>query len=114
MKLTGQKCVACRRDSPKVTPRQVAEFSPQIPQWRLFTDDGVDKLDRTYPFEGFAPAMSFANRVGALAEDEGHHPMLVVEWGRVRVVWWTHKIKGLHVNDFIMAAKTDEIFGKSA
>ncbi|MDA1188688.1 MAG: 4a-hydroxytetrahydrobiopterin dehydratase [Chloroflexi bacterium] len=108
--LTGQVCVACRRDSPKVTPDEIAEFKPQIPEWRMFSDDGVDKLDRTFKFDDFASAMAFTNRIANLAEGEGHHPMLVTEWGRVRVVWWTHKIKGLHKNDFIMAAKTDKTY----
>jgi len=110
MRLVKQKCVACRAGSPRVTPEEVAEFRPQVPEWAITQADGIDRLERTFRFDDFASALAFANEVGALAEEEDHHPMLVVEWGRVRVVWWTHKIKGLHRNDFVMAAKTDEAF----
>ena len=60
--------------------------------------------------EDFAEALEFTNDVGAIAEEEGHHPAILTEWGRVTVTWWTHKIRGLHRNDFIMAAKTDQIY----
>ena len=64
-------------------------------------------LERLFHFPSFADALAFTNRVGAIAEDEGHHPALLTEWGQVTVTWWTHKIRGLHRNDFIMAAKTE-------
>ena len=108
--LYGEKCVACRRDSPKVTDEEIAELHPVVPDWRLTEDDGIRRLDRTFQVKGFAAAMELADRVGEAAEEEGHHPRLTVEWGRVNVAWWTHKIRGLHRNDFIMAAKTDEMF----
>lgn len=107
--LTGQKCVACRADSPRVTEEQIASFKPQVPEWELL-DDGILKLRRVYRFKDFAGALAFTNHVGDIAEDEGHHPLVSTEWGRATVWWWTHKIRGLHVNDFIMAAKTDRIF----
>ena len=110
MTLTREKCVACRRDSPRVTDEEISELHPVVPDWRLTEDDGIRRLDRTFKVSGFAAAMELADRVGAAAEEEGHHPRLIVEWGRVNVAWWTHKIKGLHRNDFIMAAKTDELF----
>ncbi len=107
--LAKEKCVACRRDSPRVTPEDVTELHPQVPEWRITDLDGINRLQRTFPFRNFAGAMGFADRVGAIAEDEGHHPRITVEWGRVGVEWWTHKIKGLHHNDFVMSAKTDEL-----
>ena len=110
MTLAREKCVACRRDSPKVTEQEITELHPGIPDWRLTEDDGIKRLDRSYKVGDFAQAMALATRVGEAAEEEGHHPRLTVEWGRVNVAWWTHKIKGLHRNDFVMAAKTDEIF----
>ena len=61
-------------------------------------------------FRNFTESLTFTNQVGKIAEEQGHHPVLVTEWGRVTVTWWTHKIKGLHRNDFIMAAKTDQIY----
>lgn len=69
-------------------------------------------MTRTYGFNNFTEAMSFSNRVAALAEEENHHPAIVTEWGKVTVSWWSHIIKGLHLNDFVMAAKTEELFKK--
>lgn len=109
--LSKQKCVACRRDAPRVTDAEIAEYLPQIPGWNLVERDGIRQLERFYAFKEFADALEFTNRVGQLAEQENHHPAILTEWGRVTVSWWTHKIKGLHRNDFIMAAKTDEAYG---
>ena len=108
--LTREKCVACRRDSPSVTQQEIAELHPLIANWRLFEEDGMPKLDRGFRFPDFAQALAFTSTVGDLAESEGHHPRIVTEWGRVTVTWWTHKIRNLHRNDFIMAAKTDEAY----
>jgi 4a-hydroxytetrahydrobiopterin dehydratase len=105
--LSGERCVACRRDSPRVTEVEIGELRREVPDWELVERDGVAQLQRVFPFPSFADALAFTNRVGALAEEEGHHPALLTEWGRVTVTWWTHKIRGLHRNDFIMAAKTD-------
>ena len=76
------------------------------------TEDGIPKLDRLFKFKNFKDAISFTDAVGAAAEEEGHHPRITTEWGKVAVTWWTHKIKNLHKNDFIMAAKTDAIYKK--
>jgi 4a-hydroxytetrahydrobiopterin dehydratase len=103
------KCVACRIDAPTATDAEVAEFHRQVPDWELIEIDGIKRLRRTFPTNTFAQALEFTNKVGALAEAEGHHPALLTEWGRTTVTWWTHKIRGLHRNDFIMAAKTDEL-----
>jgi len=81
----------------------------EVPEWSLNTVDGVDRLDRRFSFPDFATALTFANRVGELAESQGHHPAILVEWGGVTVSWWTHKIGGLHRNDFIMASRTDDL-----
>jgi 4a-hydroxytetrahydrobiopterin dehydratase len=108
--LTAERCVACRKDSPTVTDQEIAELKPQIPDWELNEVDGIRRLERTYRFGNFAEALAFTNRVGELAEEEGHHPSILTEWGRVRVTWYTHKIRGLHRNDFIMAAKTDDLY----
>ena len=108
--LNLEKCVACRRDSPRVSDEEIAELSPHIPDWDIDSHDGVQRLRRTFRFRDFASATAFARGVAESAEEEGHHPRIVLEWGRVRVDWWTHKIRGLHRNDFIMAAKTDMIY----
>ncbi len=107
--LVGERCVACRRDSPRVTEVEQAELLPLIPQWKLVEREGIPRLERVFRFSNFVEALAFTNRVGALAEVEGHHPALLTEWGKVTVTWWTHAIKGLHRNDFVMAAKTDRI-----
>lgn len=107
--LTAEKCTACRADAPRVTEAEIAELKPQIPDWRMTEVDGVPRLERTYRFPNFVEALAFTNRVGEVAEEEGHHPALLTEWGKVTVSWWTHKIRGLHRNDFVMAAKTDRL-----
>ena len=85
------------------------DLKPQIPDWQLVEVDGVKRLMREFRFVDFAQALAFTDAVGEIAEEEGHHPALLTEWGRVTVSWWTHKIRGLHRNDFIMAAKTDAL-----
>jgi len=107
-----ERCVACRADSPPATEAEVVDLRPLIPEWRLIEEGGIRKLDRTFRFPDFAQALVFTTRVGELAEREGHHPRLVTEWGRVQVTWWTHKIRNLHRNDLLMAAKTDHILGE--
>ena len=107
-KLKNQACSACSPDSALVTTQQVIELMPQVPEWQLLEVDGVQRLERLFSFTNFADALVFTNKIGEIAEQVGHHPMLVTEWGRVKVAWWTHKINGVHVNDFIMAARTDE------
>jgi 4a-hydroxytetrahydrobiopterin dehydratase len=107
--LTQQKCTACHKDAPRVTEADITELKPQIPDWQMIEVEGQPRLERTYTFPDFACAIAFTNKVGEAAEAEGHHPALLTEWGKVTVTWWTHAICGLHRNDFIMAAKTDQI-----
>jgi 4a-hydroxytetrahydrobiopterin dehydratase len=107
--LLSQHCEACHRDAPHATEAEIAEYLPQIPEWETIEEGSVKRLQRVYRFENFADALAFTVRVGELAESERHHPSLLTEWGRVRVTWFTKKIKGLHRNDFVMAAKTDRL-----
>lgn len=109
-KLASETCVACRRDSPRATDADIAELHPQIPDWTLADADGVPRLRRAFKFADFSGALEFASALGRAADAEGHHPRIVLEWGSVGVDWWTHKIRGLHRNDFIMAAKTDAMY----
>ena len=111
-KLNSKTCEACRVDAPHVTQEEMDEWLPQIPDWGMKEINGILRLIRKYTFSDFAHALDFTNKVGEISESEGHHPALLTEWGSVEVSWWSHKMKGLHVNDFIMAAKTDEIFEK--
>lgn len=107
--LAKENCEACRKGAPRATPEEVAAYLEQLPGWRIVNEGGVERLSRRFAFADFAAALAFTNRVGASAEAAGHHPLLVTEWGRVTVQWWTHKIGGLHRNDFIMAARTDAL-----
>lgn len=108
--LSAQKCEACRADAPKVSDAELAELIKLIPDWVPEVRDGIMMLERVYKFKNFTLALEFTNKVGDMAEIEGHHPGLLTEWGKVTVTWWSHSIKGLHKNDFICAAKTDEVF----
>jgi 4a-hydroxytetrahydrobiopterin dehydratase len=110
--LSEMKCTACRGGEPTLTDAEIAELHPQVPDWQVVERDGIKRLERVFPFKDFAQALAFTNAVGALAEEEGHHPALLTEWGKVTVTWWTHKIRGLHRNDFIMAAKTDRLYAE--
>ncbi len=109
MELVQMKCTACRGGEPTLTNSEIAELRPQTPLWSVAERDGIKRLERTYSFNNFVDALKFTNKVGELAEAEEHHPAILTEWGRVTVSWWTHKIRGLHRNDFIMAAKTDRV-----
>jgi len=111
--LTQMKCTACRKGEPTVTDAETAELYPQIPDWHIEEREGIKRLERVFKFDNFVHALTFTTKVGALAEEEGHHPALLTEWGQVTVTWWTHKIRGLHRNDFIMAAKTDQLYASS-
>jgi 4a-hydroxytetrahydrobiopterin dehydratase len=76
----------------------------------VYCNSGIDRLEKVYQFNNFEQALRFTNEVGAIAEAENHHPSILTEWGKVTVSWWTHKITGLHNNDFIMAARTEELY----
>jgi len=111
--LAQMRCVACRPGEPTVSEQELEGYQPQVPEWQIVEREGMKRLERVYQFPSFAQAMTFTNAVGALAETENHHPALLTEWGRVTVTWWTHSIGGLHRNDFIMAAKTDELYARA-
>ena len=103
-------CVPCRGGEPTLTEEEIREFHPQVPNWEISEVDGIKRLRRTFKFKDYSQALAFTQKVGEIAEEQDHHPVLVTEWGKVTVSWWTHKIGGLHRNDFIMAAKTDELY----
>jgi len=108
-KLSSQKCGACHVDAPKVSEEELVELMSQIPDWTSEVRNGVMMLERIYKFKNYKEAWAFSNKVAELAEEEFHHPAILLEWGKVTVTWWTHAIKGLHKNDFICAAKTDNL-----
>jgi len=112
MKFSEMECIPCRGDQPKLTQEEIDQRLPHLPGWQVSTQAGIPRLTRQFKFKNFALALAFANQVGELAEQQDHHPAILVEWGRVTVSWWTHIIGGLHQNDFISAAKTDQLYGQ--
>ena len=108
--LTKESCVPCRGGAPTLTSEEIAALEPQVPDWTVTEVDGVKRIAREFKFRDFRQALDFTVAVGELAESEGHHPDVHLFWGRVVVETWTHKIKGLHQNDFILAAKTDALY----
>ena len=109
--LSAGKCVPCRGGESSLTSSEIEDLKYHLPQWQFVERDGVLHLERIFKFTKYSLAVEFTNKVAAIAEEEDHHPLIILEWGRVTVQWWTHVVQGLHRNDFIMAAKTDEIFG---
>ena len=109
MTLASKQCVPCKGGVPPLTKFEAEQFSKQVPEWALSAD--AHHIERSYKFKNFVEALAFVNKVGELSESEGHHPDITFGWGYVSVVFYTHKIKGLHENDFIMAAKTDQLVG---
>ncbi|MCK7543344.1 4a-hydroxytetrahydrobiopterin dehydratase [Marinobacter bryozoorum] len=109
-RLAEQHCEACRADAPQVSAKEQEALLMQLPDWELVHHGEVAQLQRVYSFRNFVQGQAFTNRVAELAEAEGHHPAILLEFGKVTVRWWTHKIQGLHRNDFIMAARTDGIY----
>jgi 4a-hydroxytetrahydrobiopterin dehydratase len=109
--LAAGKCIPCRGGEPALSDTEIEELMPHIPQWQFVVREDVPHLQRIFKFKDYAQAVEFTNKIAAIAEEQDHHPLLVLEWGKVTVQWWTHVVKGLHKNDFIMAAKTDEILG---
>ena len=108
--LANQKCVACDRGAPKADDELINNFLKTSDEWDLVVENDIPKLARIYKFNNFKSAMEFSNLIGDMAEDEGHHPLIITEWGKVTIKWWTHKIKNLHLNDLIAASKTENIY----
>ena len=109
VELSQQSCEASRADAPIISDEDLRALMPKIPDWSVIVVNEIMQLSREYKFRNFEQAMAFSNRVGDIAEAENHHPAILTEWGKVTVTWWSHKIRGLHKNDLIMAARTDEV-----
>ena len=109
MSLNQSKCEACTIDAPLVSDSEAKVLLLELDGWVIESVSGINQLIKTYKFSNYAESLDFSNKVADLAESEDHHPKIVLEYGSVEVSWWSHKIKGLHKNDFICAAKTDLI-----
>ena len=93
-----------------LTADQISAYAIQVPEWKIYEVEGVARLERSFKFKNFSQALGFSVQIGILAEKEDHHPALTTEWGKTTVTFWTHFIQGLHLNDFIAAAKADQIY----
>jgi 4a-hydroxytetrahydrobiopterin dehydratase len=100
-------CVPCRGGIPPLTEEKAREYGAATPEWMLA--ENATRLFRRFEFRDFKAAMEFVNRVADVAEEEGHHPDIAIRWNKVELTLWTHKIGGLHENDFILAAKIDRL-----
>lgn len=105
--LASKKCVPCRGGVPPLAGKELENLSKQLPYWKVVE---AHHITRTYTFPDFKQALAFVNRVGDLAEEQGHHPDILLAWGKAEVTTWTHKIDGLTESDFILAAKTDKLY----
>ena len=104
--LSSKTCVPCRGGVPPLRGRELQALNEQVPGWQVVDEH---HLEREYAFPDFLAALDFVNRIGAIAEQQGHHPDILLAWGKAGVKIWTHKINGLTESDFILAAKIDEV-----
>ena len=108
-----KKSAPSEQEQPALTTSEISVLKADLPEWEIAKWDGTQCLRRVFRFDDFAQALDFTNRVGDLAEEQNHHPMLLVEWGRVTVTWGRLEIGGLRKNDFVMAGKTDHVYRRS-
>jgi 4a-hydroxytetrahydrobiopterin dehydratase len=104
--LAAKHCVPCRAGTPALKGKELETLASQLPDWKVVD---AHHIERTFKFPDFVSALAFVNRIGAVAESEGHHPDLTLAWGRVHVLTYTHSIGGLSEGDFILAAKIDHL-----
>lgn len=107
--LAGMHCSIVTTSTPQLNDEEIGRYQAKLPDWEIYQKDGELRLEKVFQFKDFDQAVDFTDRVAKIANAENHHPAILTEWGKVTVTWWTHKIKGLHLNDFIMAAKTDKL-----
>jgi 4a-hydroxytetrahydrobiopterin dehydratase len=110
--LVQQRCIPCRGDEPPISEDEIIKLMPQIPEWDITEREGVPTLQHTFKFDDFNGALQFTMKIGEVADEEDHHPILIIQWGKVTVKWSTDAISNLFINDFIMAAKSDKIYSQ--
>jgi 4a-hydroxytetrahydrobiopterin dehydratase len=108
--LAQQEIRPITADTPRLTEHESRQVLTKLPGWNIYEKDGEPRLEKIFKFDNFAQAIAFTNLVAREAEIQHHHPAILTEWGKATVTWWTHRIKGLHQNDFIMAAKTEQLY----
>jgi len=104
--LAGKNCVPCRGGVPPLAGQALTKLSEQLPDWKVIDGHHITKV---FKFPDFRQALAFVNKVGAVAEEQGHHPDILLSWGKAEVTTWTHAINGLTESDFILAAKIDRL-----
>jgi 4a-hydroxytetrahydrobiopterin dehydratase len=107
--LADKTCVPCRGGVPPLTGKELEQVLKQLPQWAHWKVVKEHHITRAYTFPDFKQALDFVNRVGAVAEEQGHHPYILLTWGKAEITLWTHKVDGLTESDLIMAAKIDQL-----
>jgi 4a-hydroxytetrahydrobiopterin dehydratase len=110
MSLSGKTCTPCKGGIPPLNQAEAERLLKEIPGWEL--KDGGTKIEGKFRFDDFASPLEFVQKIARLAEEEGHHPDICFGWGYCHIVFYTHKIKGLHENDFIMASKVNLLFNR--
>jgi len=108
--LAHQNCSPAKASSRSLPHVEIDELIKKLTGWILVEKDFQQHLEKVFKFTNFNQAIAFSDRVARISDEQDHHPTLCIEWGKVTVTWWTHAIPGLHLNDFIMAAKTDLIY----
>jgi 4a-hydroxytetrahydrobiopterin dehydratase len=108
--LVKMHCSTISKDTPKLSQEDIDRYLDRLPDWNILLKDGEPRLEKIYKFDDFDQAADFTSRLALVAKEEDHHPAILTEWGKVTVTWWTHRIRGLHQNDFIMAAKTEKLY----
>jgi 4a-hydroxytetrahydrobiopterin dehydratase len=108
--LSDLKCETCSSNARLLTFKEIESLLPEVLEWEVIDDSGIQKLKRKFQTNNYQKSLSFTNELAALAVSINHHPQIIVEYSSVTVVWWSHIIKGLHKNDFIMASKTSDLF----
>ncbi|NIY83757.1 4a-hydroxytetrahydrobiopterin dehydratase [Vibrio hepatarius] len=103
------RCESCSGDAIALGAEERRLLLTELDGWQILERDGIPQLEKVYTFKNYKQAWAFADKISQLAEDEFHHPSILLEWGKVTVTWWSHSIKGLHQNDFICAAKCDKL-----
>jgi 4a-hydroxytetrahydrobiopterin dehydratase len=106
MPLADLSCIPCHGGVPAFTAMQISEFQAEVPLWSVVENHHIE---RAFRFPDFITALAFVNRVGALAEEQGHHPDILLGWGKVVITIWTHAVSGLTQSDFVLAAKIDQL-----
>lgn len=106
-------CSQIKAGTSSLNETEVSRLLAGLPGWQTYTKAGEPRLEKIYKFQDFNQAIAFTDQVARTAIAEDHHPAILTEYGKVTITWWTHAIKGLHQNDFIMAAKTEQLFKKA-